>query len=282
MNIKKFLLAACLMAVTALSYAQPPRVPQTYTFAGQTISFDRPDLYERMDRELLAFSYMHSTSTLMLKRSAKYFPTVEKILKEQGLPDDLKYIMVIESNLEPSALSRAGAAGLWQLMAVTAREMGLEVNANVDERYNTEKATRAACKFLKDAYAKYGDWLTVAASYNGGQGGISTKLKTQRQKRAVDLWLVEETARYPFRVMAAKMLFEHPEQFGFIVNPEDRYEPVRVRDIVETTNPIEDLVQFAEDHGTSYAQLKRANLWLREAKLNNSSHRLYKIVIPEK
>lgn len=273
------ILTAILSASVLFAQPGPPGVPDSYVFAGQTVSFSRPDMYERMDRELITFTYMHSTSTLMIKRSGKIFPIVEPILKEYGIPDDIKYIMVIESNLDPTSVSRAGAAGLWQFMQATAREKGLEVNANVDERYNTEKATRAACKYLKEAYAKYGDWLTVAASYNAGQGGISAGLKNQRQKKATDLWLREETSRYMFRVMAAKMLFENPESFGFSVS--ERYGDRRPKEVVTVTDEIPDLVQFALDHGVSYADLKRANLWLRETKLNNASHRSYEIIIPD-
>ena len=272
-----FLIAAIMLAASAVS-AQPPQVPSSYVFAGQTVKFDRPDMYERMDRELIAFTYMHSISTLMLKRSGKYFPIVEPILKEYGIPDDMKYIMVIESNLEPTSVSKAGAAGLWQFMAAPAKERGLEVNANVDERYNTEKATRAACKYMKDCYARYGDWLTVAAGYNAGPNGIATRLKDQHQKKATDLWLKEETSRYIFRVMAAKMMMEHPEDFGFDVS--DRYANPPVKEVVTVTDEIPDLVAFAEAHGITYADLKRANLWLRESKLNNASHRTYEIIIP--
>lgn len=265
----------------AQEQTQTMPVPSRYTFAGQTVELTRTDMYERMDREIIAFTFMHSTSILMLKRSGIYFPIVEPILKENGLPDDLKYIMVIESNLDPTARSSAGAAGLWQLMTATAKEQGLEVNANVDERYNIEKATRAACKILKASYAKYGDWLTVAAAYNAGQGGISKRLSDQHQEKATDLWLVEETSRYMFRIMAAKMMFENPGAFGFNVSEADRYRRKAPKEIVATDKEITSLVTFAEDHGVSYADLKRENLWLREDKLNNASHKSYKIIIPD-
>ncbi|MCQ2148121.1 MAG: lytic transglycosylase domain-containing protein [Bacteroidales bacterium] len=261
--------------------AQTPKVPASMTFANETYRFDRSDLYERMDRELIAFSYTHSTSTLMLKRADRIFKDVVPILKENGIPEDLKYLMVIESNLDPSAKSSAGAAGLWQFMPATAREYGLEVNTNVDERYNIEKETAAACKYLKAAYQKYGDWMTVAASYNAGQGGITSKLNSQRQASAMDLWLVDETSRYMFRILAAKMMFENPMSFGFNISAEDKYKYIQIKEVVTVTTEISDLVSFAEKHGVSYAQLKRANLWLREAKLNNASHKKYLIKIPE-
>ncbi len=282
MNIRKTILsAAAAMILGSAAMAQTVKVPERYTFAGQTVELTRQDMYERMDREIITFTYMHTTSILMLKRSAIYFPIVEPILKEYGLPDDLKYIMVIESNLDPKARSSAGAAGLWQLMSATAKEQGLEVNANVDERYHIEKATRAACKILKASYAKYGDWLTVAAAYNAGQGGISKRMTDQNESKATDLWLVEETSRYMFRIMAAKMMFENPVSFGFIVLDSDKYRRNPPKEIVTTKNEITNLVNFANNHGVSYMELKNENLWLREDKLNNASHREYKIIIPD-
>lgn len=282
MNITKTIIsgAAALMLTIGAS-AQTMSVPERYTFAGQTVELTREDMYERMDREIITFSYMHTTSILMLKRSTIYFPIVEPILKEYGLPDDLKYIMVIESNLDPKARSSAGAAGLWQLMTATAKEQGLEVNANVDERYHIEKATRAACKILKASYAKYGDWLTVAAAYNAGQGGISKRMTDQNESKATDLWLVEETSRYMFRIMAAKMMFENPGAFGFLVGESEKYRRNPPKEVVTTKNEITNLVNFANIHGVSYMELKNANLWLREDKLNNASHKEYRIIIPD-
>lgn len=274
------LLLLIVASLIGASVSAQPSVPKSYVFAGQKVSFERSDMYERMDREVIAFTYMHSTSILMLKRSAKFFPQVEPILKEYGLPDDLKYIMVIESNLDPNAYSKAGAAGLWQLMPAVARENGLEVNANVDERYNVEKATRVACKILKKSYTKFGDWLTVAAAYNAGQGGISSRLEKQHQTKAQDLWLVEETSRYMFRVMAAKMMFEDPASFGFMVPEMSKYQYVAPREVVSVKDPVSNLVEFALKHAVTYAQLKSANLWLREDKLNNTSHKEYRIIIP--
>lgn len=263
------------------TYSVPPAVPKMMIFAGDTIRFDRADLRERMDRELIAFSYMHTNSNLVIKRANRLFPIIEPILKENGIPDDLKYLMVIESNLDPNALSSAGAAGLWQFMQATGRSYGLEVNANIDERYNIRKSTVAACKYMAEAYEKYGNWMTVAASYNAGQNGISRRLENQHQTNALDLWLVEETSRYMFRLMAVKMLFENPRRFGFSFTVEDLYPYIPPKREVVVTDPVEDLVKFAEDNGVTYAQLKRANLWLRESKLNNSSHRTYIIEIPD-
>lgn len=261
-------------------HLQAPKVPEFIEFAGQTYRFDRPDLHERMDRELITFTYSHTNSTLMLKRAERIFAQVVPILQKQGVPEDLKYLMAIESNLDPKAYSTAGAAGLWQFMKATGRSYGLEVGDEVDERYNIEKATVAACKYLKEAYAKYGDWMTVAASYNAGQGGISKRIEAQRQKKAMDLFLATETSRYMFRILTAKYFFEHPEDFGFNIEPEDRYPYLPPRETVTVSEPIPNLTDFAEEHGTTYFHLKEANLWLRSDKLTNKAAKTYKIVIP--
>ncbi|MDE5702880.1 MAG: lytic transglycosylase domain-containing protein [Bacteroides sp.] len=256
-----------------------PVVPDKISFAGQDVDLTRYDLRERMDREQLAFTYMHSTTMLTIKRANRFFPLIEPILKENGLPDDLKYLAVIESNLNPLARSSAGAAGMWQFMQTTGREYGLEVNTNVDERYHVEKATRAACKYLKDAYQKYGDWLSVAASYNGGQGRISTELKRQLADQATDLWLVEETSRYMFRLLAAKAIISAPQRYGFLLKREQLYPPIPCTETSVDT-AIDDLAQYARSRGITYAQLKDANPWLRDTSLQNKSRRTYVLKIP--
>ena len=272
--------ASAQMYVTEDMQFKAPSVPQYVVFAGDTVRFNRSDLYERMDRELIAFTYSHTNSLLMLKRSDRYFQQVEPILKLYGIPDDLKYLMAIESNLSPKAYSTAGAAGLWQFTKATAKEYGLIVDNEVDERYNIEKETVAACQYLTKAYNRYGNWMTVAASYNAGQGGISKRLSDQRQKTALNLWLVEETSRYMFRILVAKMFFENPAAFGFRVDKFEKYPYYSPKKIVTVNGPIESLVDFAEENGCSYMQLKEANLWLRDSKLDNKAGHSYKILIP--
>ena len=290
--MKRFLLASVLLGVLcpclpAQSLYEPgelhkkaPAVPAYVVFAGDTVRFDRQDFHERLDRELISFTYMHTNTTLMLKRSKRIFAQVEPILRTQGIPDDLKYLMAIESNLDPKARSGAGAAGLWQFMKATAQEYGLVVDSEVDQRYDIEAATLAACAYLRDAYEKFGDWMTVAASYNGGQNGISRRLESQRQDSALDLWLVNETSRYMFRVLTAKMFFENPEKFGFYVRESDKYPAIPVQKTVTVSGSIASLVDFAESNSVSYAALKEANLWLRDDKLVNRAGRTYKVVIP--
>lgn len=261
-------------------HKKAPAVPAYVVFAGDTVRFDRQDFHERMDRELISFTYMHTNTTLMLKRSARYFAVVEPILEREGIPDDFKYLMAIESNLDPKALSPAGAAGIWQVIKSTAQAHGLEVSAEVDERYNVEKETVVACEYFREAYGKFGDWITVAASYNAGQNGIQRRLESQRQDTALELWMMEETSRYIFRLLAAKMLFADPSAFGFDVNPADMYPYIPPRTTVTVSGPIPSLVDFAEEHGVTYAALKQANLWLRSDKLTNKAGRTYNIAIP--
>lgn len=260
---------------------RPPQVPAWIVFAGDTIRFDRADLYERMDRELAAFTYSHTNTVLMLKRAGRVFPQVEPILAANGVPDDLKYLMAIESNVSETAVSVAGAAGLWQFMREVGREYGLEVASTVDERYNVRKETEAACTYLKKAHARFGDWMTVAASYNGGINGIAKKREVQHQPHALDLYLVEETSRYMFRILVAKMLFEDPAQFGFEITEEERYPYFPPKRTVVVSSPINDLAEFAGRYGLSYAQLRRANPWLRDTKLTPGRGKTYEIAIPD-
>ncbi len=256
-----------------------PSVPRSIAYAGQEIELARYDRHERMDRELMSFTFMHSTTMLTIKRANRYFPVIEPILKANEIPDDFKYLAVIESSLNPIAHSPAGAAGLWQLMPGTARELGLEVNRNIDERYNAEKATKAACKYLKKAYAKYGNWLCVAASYNGGQGRISSEMDKQLVNRAIDLWLVEETSRYMFRLLAAKAVISNPQRYGFLMKSEQLYPPIPYTNVTVRTG-IHNLASFAQKHNINFAQLKDANPWLRCTSLLNKSKRTYILKIP--
>ena len=254
-------------------------VPSSVTFCGKSIDLTRYDRYERMDRELLAFTYMHSTSIQMIKKANRYFPIVEPILKANGIPDDFKYLMVIESNLNPNARSGAGAAGLWQFMQTTGREYGLEVNKNIDERYHVEKATEAACKYLKDAYDKYQDWIAVAASYNAGQARISSLFEKQQVDDMLDLFLVEETARYVYRIIAAKIMFSNPSAFGFRLRTKDLYMPIPYKEVSVNTG-ISNLAEWAKKQGITYALLKNMNPWLRDNFLQNVSKRTYTLRIP--
>ncbi len=257
-----------------------PPVPKQMTFAGHRIVFDRQDMYERLDRELSQMTYSHAATMLMLKRAPRYFPMMREVLKANGVPEDMVYLAAIESSLNPRAYSGAKAAGLWQFMPSTAKEYGLEVTEYVDERYHPEKATAAAARFLKKAKTKYGNWESAIASYNGGQGRITKELDSQLAESAFDLYLVEETSRYMFRVLAAKLLMENPAKFGYRLRDSQLYKPFECREaIVDGT--IDDLPAWAKSNGTTYAELKELNPWIRAKKLPVAQGKSYTVKLPK-
>lgn len=265
-----------------LSMTQSIDVPHEVEFAGEKLTLDRYDLYERYDREINSFAYLHSNTLLLIKKANRYFPIIEPILKQNNIPQDFKYLAVIESSLNHRAISSAGAAGLWQFMPKTAPSYGLEVTSEVDERYSIQKSTIAACKYFKQAYAKYGNWTSVALSYNAGQGRISGELDKQQAEDSLDLWLVEETSRYYYRMLAIKQIFENPYKFGFVIKANQLYKPIEF-DEIEVTETISDLAAFAKDKKITYAQLKDFNSWLRDRKLTISakSQKSYTLLIPK-
>ena len=256
-------------------------MPENLNFAGELVPVEDPDIYERMDRELLVNTYWQSNGLLMFKRAQKYFPIIEPILKKNGVPDDFKYLAVIESGLVQTAKSPAGASGVWQIMSATGRENGLEVNSNVDERYNLEKATEVACDYLKKAKKNLGSWTKAAAAYNAGNAGVSRRLKEQDVNGYYDLLLGEETGRYVFRIVALKEILSNPDKYGFNFNKSHLYKAVPTYK-VEVDTAVTDFAQFAKDFGINYKILKRHNPWLRESHLNNKSRKSYAIEIPEK
>ncbi len=254
-------------------------MPEGLNFAGELVPVENPDIYERMDRELLVNTYWQSNGLLMFKRVQKYFPIIEPILAKHGIPDDFKYLAVIESGLT-NARSPAGASGFWQIMKATGRENGLEINANVDERYNLEKATEVACDYLKKAKANLGSWTSAAAAYNAGNAGISRRLKAQDVSSYYDLLLGEETGRYVFRIVALKEILSNPDKYGFNFNQSHLYNPVPTYKI-EVDSAVTSFSQFSKRFGINYKILKLHNPWLREKHLNNKSRKSYIIEIPK-
>ena len=255
------------------------RLPESIDFAGEKTPLDAPDIQERLDKELLVNTYWQSNMMLLLKRANKYFPLIEEILEEEGIPSDFKYLAVIESGLE-NVRSPKGAKGFWQLMPATAKEYGLEVNTNVDERYHIEKATRVACKYLKKAKNRFGSWTLAAASYNRGMYGTNRLLDRQLVDSYYDLLLNSETGRYVFRILAVKEIMTNPERYGFVFNSEDLYNPIPVKKIGLDT-AIANLAEFAKEKEIDYKILKIHNPWLIENHLNNKSRKYYEISIPE-
>ncbi len=292
--MKHLYIAILLMSIGATLPAQTPEnhspvmtrvnspaIPAEVEFAGTTYNLDRIDMYERLDRELTSMAYTHGNTLLMLKRANRIFPEIAPILKQQGLPDDLIYLCVIESSLNPRAYSPAKAAGLWQFIPSTAQAYGLEVNKYVDERYNTPLATKAACRMLKKLYRQYGNWQSAACAYNAGPTKISNEYEAQNADDALDLYLVEETQRYMFRILAAKLIFSDPKAYGFNLSAEQLYTPMQYN-TVEVNTPIESWADWADEHGISYQQLREANQWIRNKSLPNKTGKTYTVRIPVK
>lgn len=252
-----------------------------YSFAGERFPIEEFDVRERLDRELMVNSYWHSSTLLNLKNAHRYFPVIEPILARHGVPDDFKYLAVAESSLR-NAVSPAGARGMWQFMKATGQEYGMEINGEVDERYHLEISTEAACKYLKSKYERYGSWLLAAVSYNAGASRISNETEVQRADDVFDLNLGEETARYPFRLMAIKEILSNPETYGFYLQPEDMYAPLTDYSTITVTESVDNWGDFAKKYGTTYRLLKVYNPWLRDSKLTVSKGNSYEIRVPEK
>ena len=259
-------------------HVMPPRIQPGLDFAGTPLPLERIGVRERMEKELLIGTFRHSSSLLTLKRSGRWFPLMEPILVDSGIPVDFKYLSVIESGLA-NAVSPSDARGFWQFMEPAAEEFGLRVDRDVDERYHVEKATRAACAYLREAHNRYGDWLLAAASYNMGMSGVSRRLEEQHGEAYWDLMLNDETARYVYRLYATKQVMEAPEKHGFRLMAEDWYAPVPTRDTI-LVDSVEDLAQFAKASGVSYNALKTLNPWLRSDRLPIREDQYYVVRLP--
>ena len=256
-----------------------PVLPRQLSFAGEEVPLDRWDVKERLDRELLINSYSPATILYLLKLSGRYFPVISERLKANGVPDDFKYLCIAESNLQGRAVSRAGAVGYWQFMNSTAPGFGLETSAQVDQRMDIVKSTDAACRYLKQAYAKFGTWTAAAASYNCGQGGYNGQASFQRTRNYYDLQLPVETNRYIFRIMAFKHIFENADDLGFKLGEAERYGEVPHR-TVEVKATIPNLAEFAIQNGTTYKILRLMNPWIKGRSLTVRSGKTYIIKLP--
>ena len=253
-------------------------IPETLSFSGEAVPLEKPDVRERLDRELHINTYWHNNTIFLIKRANRWLPQMQPILEEYGIPDDFKYITVIESNLA-NDISSAGAVGFWQFMEGTAREFGLEVSRDVDERYHPLKATEAAARYIKQAYGKFENWTFVAAAYNRGMTGVKKAVDKQKVSSYYDLYLNSETSRYMFRVLAIKEILESPEKYGFEIKEEHLYSPEELTQI-EITESIPDLVEWSNSQGINYKLLKRHNPWLRSDKLTVKRGKSYFIGIP--
>ena len=255
-------------------------LPDKAEFAGEETPLGLYYVREGLDRELMVNTYWHSSTLLMLKKSNRYFHIIIPILKRNNIPEDFKYLVLIESGLS-NIQSPAGAAGFWQIVPNTGKHFGLEITDQVDERYHVEKATEAACKLLHGSYEKYGSWTLAAAAYNAGEGRISKELEKQKAENYYDLYLPDETMRYIYRIIALKLLYEHPAEYGYFVRYKDLYPPIPTYTITIDSG-INDLALFSKQMNINYRILKDFNPWLRKDKLLNPDKKNYVFTLPKK
>lgn len=256
-----------------------PKVPANLDFAGEKIPLNNFEVKERIERELIVNTYLHSATLMLIKRAGRWFPVIEPILKRNGIPVDFKYLCAAESNLD-NAVSPVGAKGFWQFMEATGEKYGLEINDVVDERYNVEKSTEAACAYLKDAYLQFGSWTMAAASYNMGMNGVETQRGRQKTNNYFNLVLGEETSRYIARIVAIKEILKSPADYGYDLNNSEIYQPLKFKTITVDTS-ISDLADFAFSQKINYKTLKYYNPWLRDISLSNKIGKAYYIKLPE-
>lgn len=254
-----------------------PKVPESVKFCGERLALNDYESIERLHREFIINVYYHSSTLQILLKTKRYFPLIERILKENNVPDDMKYLCVAESALS-NATSPAGAKGFWQFMPTTAKEYGLRIDNEVDERYNIEKSTKAACEYLKQAYRNFGDWSLAAASYNMGMGGVSNAIDEQEVSSYSDLYLNSETSRYVMRIVALKYIIESPESYGFELTEKDYYQPVKTKSVRIEEN-IPNLIEWAKAQGTNYKMLKILNPWLVGKHLT-VNQKVYQLKLP--
>ncbi|MDT3695421.1 MAG: lytic transglycosylase domain-containing protein [Ignavibacterium sp.] len=255
-----------------------PKVPDSLFIFGERIPLENFEVYERVDREILVNTYWHSATILAIKRAARWFPVIEPILKQNNIPDDFKYLAVVESNLD-NVVSPAGATGYWQFIKSAAAQYGLLVNNEVDERYDVIKSTEAACKYLNTAYTMFGNWTMAASSYNAGTNGIEKWSGVQKAANYWNLVLNTETSRYVARIIAMKLIMENPAYYGYDIKPEDLYQPLKFKE-VELSSPVIDFADYAASLGINYKTLKYYNPWLRDTSLKNKEKKTYKIKVP--
>ncbi|TND10058.1 MAG: lytic murein transglycosylase [Bacteroidetes bacterium] len=255
-------------------------IPKDLNFAGEGVPVDDFTVRESLERELMVNTYWQSQTLLFHKKASRWFPVIEPVLKRNGIPDDFKYIVVIESGFS-NVVSPQQATGFWQFIEPTAKNYGLEISEDVDERYHVEKSTEAACKYFREAYAKYKNWTLAAASYNLGMGGVDKQLDRQKSGNYYDLYLNEETARYVFRLLAVKEILTKPKTYGYQLRQKDLYPPVPTV-TVKVDSGITDLPAFALAQGYTYKMLKYFNPWLISGKLNNPEKKTYLLQFPKK
>lgn len=264
---------------TRPSTVKPFALPDVLDIAGEALPLHRQDVREKLDREILVNTYWQSNNLLMLKRSSKFFPIIEPILAKNHIPDDFKYLVLIESGLQ-NVVSPAGAAGYWQIMKNTGTEYGLEINSQIDERYHIAKSTEAACKYLSEAHDALGSWTLAAAAYNMGRAGAARRMEQQQVNSYYDLYLNAETSRYVFRIAALKYIHTHLEEFGYVYGDAHGYTFPHL-DTLTVNSSVDSWIDWALEHGTTYQSVRHYNPWIRDDHLNNTQNKEYQIWVPK-
>ncbi len=257
-----------------------PVLPDTLDFAGEMVPMQAYYVRECLDRELMVNMYWQSNMLLIMKRAGRYFPTIEKILKEEGVPEDFKYLCVIESGLT-NVTSPAKASGYWQFLKATGQSYGLEISDEIDMRWDIEASTHAACRYLKSARARFGNWTSAAASYNCGESGLQKRLQKQDVTSYYDVRLNNETTRYVYRILAMKLIMQHPQSYGFYVRQCDLYQPIKTTTVSLSGQNV-DLYQWCKSQGISYKVLRELNPWLQTETLTNKTNKTYQVKVPVK
>ncbi len=266
------------VSINSFSKIEVVKIPDATSFAGEIVPLHSFDVKERLDRELLVNTYWHSNTLQLFKLAARYFPTIERILEEQCVPDDFKYLALAESGLR-SVISPSNAVGFWQCLESAGKENGLEINKDIDERYDIEQSTLAACRYLKRSYEEFGSWTLAAASYNMGKARVRKTISEQKVDSYYDLHMNDETSRYVFRIIALREIFDNPEQYGFYINKKDMYKPIPFKTIT-VENDINDLATFALENGSNYKTLRLMNPWIRQPHLKVKKGKSYQIKLP--
>lgn len=256
-----------------------PKIPQNLDFAGEPVPLNDTEVRERIDREILAICFWHSSIIQNIKFSRRYFPVIEELAKKHGIPDDFKYLAVTESSLR-NATSVAGAKGIWQFMPETAESYNLFISKEIDERYNFYKASDAACQLLKRLKDKFGSWTLAAAAYNCGEGRVKERMSEQGGATYYDLVLPEETMRYVPRIIAMKEIMKNPAKYGYALGEEDYYEAMPKYKKVLINSSISHWPDFCKEHNITYKTLTVHNPWILGYSLNNSEGREFEVLIP--
>lgn len=255
-----------------------PVIPDTMTFCGERVPLEIYYVRESLDNELIVNMYRQSSTVLYFKRATRYFPTIESILKKNNIPEDMKYLCVIESGLT-NATSPANAQGFWQFISSSGKTYGLAIDDDVDMRNDLEASTEAACKYLRSLYNRFHSWTAAAAAYNCGENGLARRMASQNTNNYYDLRLNTETGRYVYRILAMKQIMQHPQQYGYFIRHCDTYPIIPTRTVTLSGQNV-DLYQFAQKNNTSYKMLRTLNPWLQTDKLKNKANKSYQVEIP--